>query len=294
MTKSYFVFNNDRDLEKVYQSVMLWFKGKQYEVEGVAKDGIYLVQARKTGTLRTFLGSNLAFKVRIYIPSEQVFQLQEFIVETTRGKWVQNIAGAGFAGIFTGGVTILTGVATAGWGLLLENELVAYLEQDLKYDRVKPKEPSTPYSPPSSRSNQPINLDKDIPTNIQITNPEHQNIINELEKQIDKLEIAFTDEILTEEEFSRKKAVIEKQIDDYEVSYVIEEKISKLQQAFSQGILSDREYEEKVSELEANTRQKILQQKQSQRNQTKVVKLKEALKNGIITQTEFEQKMANL
>ena len=294
MSKSYFVLSNDRDLEKVYQSIMLWFKGKQYEVEGVAQDGIYLVQAKKTGTLRTFLGSNLAFKVRIYIPSEQVFQLQEFIVETTRGKWVQNIAGAGFAGIFTGGATILTGVATAGWGLLLENELVAYLEQDLKYDRVKPKEPSTPYSTSSSRSNQPINLDQDIPTNIQITNPEHQNIINELEKQIDKLEIAFTDEILTEEEFSRKKAVIEKQIDDYEVSYVIEEKISKLQQAFSQGILSDREYEEKVSELEANTRQKILQQKQSQRNQTKVVKLKEALKNGIITQTEFEQKMANL
>jgi predicted transglutaminase-like protease len=75
---------------------------------------------------------------------------------------------------------------------------------------------------------------------------------------------------------------------------VIEEKIAKLQEAFSQGILNQTEYEEKVSDLEANIRQKILQERHLQRNKTKIVKLKEALKSGVITQAEFEQKMANL
>ena len=65
MAKSYFVLNSDRDLEKIYQSVMLWFKGKQYEVEGFCQEGIYLIQARKTSTIRTLLGTNLAFKIKI-------------------------------------------------------------------------------------------------------------------------------------------------------------------------------------------------------------------------------------
>ena len=282
MAKSYFVLNSDRDLEKVYQSVMLWFKGKQYEVEGVCKQGIYLIQARKTGTIRTLLGTNLAFKIKIYLSSEQVFRQREFIVETTRGKWIQNIAGAGLTALFTGGITIFTGIAGAGWGLVLENELVSYIENDLSYNRVKPK------TEVENQDNYSIH------TKLEINNPDHQKTLAELEAEINKLEIAFTDEILTEEEFSRKKAILEKKMDDCEVSFVIEEKITKLQEAFSQGILNQTEYEEKVSDLEANIRQKILRERHLQRNKTKIVKLKEALKNGIITQSEFEQKMANL
>jgi hypothetical protein len=284
MAKSYFVFNSDRDLEKVYHSIMLWFKGKQYEVEGTYREGIYLVQARKTSTIRTLLGTNFAFKIKIYPSSEQVFHQREFIVETTRGKWVQNIAGAGFTGLFTGGATIITGIAGAGWGLILENELVSYLEKDLGYNRVKPE----------SQIEEQREDDNYIHTKVEVNNPDHQQILTELEEEINKLEIAFTDEILTEEEFSRKKAILEKKMDDCEVSFVIEEKIAKLQEAFSQGILNQTEYEEKVSDLEANIRQKILQERHLQRNKTKIVKLKEALKSGVITQAEFEQKMANL
>ena len=295
MTKSYFVLNNDKDLAKVYQSVMLWFKGKQYEVEGMSADGNYLVQARKTGFVRTLLGANLAFRVKIYIASDTAFSHSEFIVETSRGKWLQNIAGAGFVGMFTAGLTLMTGVANAGWGYLQENELVTYLENSLNYDRVKPNYPSSSYSTPSSSPiGNSINLEKDSLTQVGVKTPEYQRKIMELEAEIDKLEIAFTDEILTEEEFSQKKALIEKKIDDYEVTCVIEEKINKLQQAFSQGILNDREYEQKVHELELSTREQILEEKSKQRNQIKVVKLKEALKNGIITQAEFENKMENL
>ncbi len=242
MAKSYFVLNSDRDLTKVYQSVMLWFKGKQYEVEGVCKEGFYLIQARKTNTIRTLLGMNLAFKIKIYEPSTQIFKQREFIVETTRGKWIQNIAGAGLTYLFMGGITIFTGIAGAGWGLVLENELVTYLENDLHYNRLKPETPV-------GQANQDINP---ISTKLEVNNPDNQKIIDQLQAEIDQLEIAFTDEILTEQEFSAKKAMLEKQIDDHEVSFVIEEKITKLQEAFSQGILSQTEYEEKVSDLFSN------------------------------------------
>ena len=284
MAKSYFVLNSDRDLAKVYQSVMLWFKGKQYEVEGIQKEGLYLIQARKTSTIRTLLGTNFAFKVQIYASDQQAFPQKEFIVETTRGKWIQNIAGAGLTALFTGGATIITGIAGAGWGVVLENELVSYLENDLQYNRVKPESPSWEEN---------YSIDKAY-TQLEINNPEHKKIISELQVEIDKLELAFTDDILTEEEFTRKKAVLEKKIDDYEVNFVVEEKINKLQEAFSQGILNQTEFEEKVSYLEANTRQQILQERYLQRNKTKIIKLKEALENGIITQAEFEEKMANL
>ncbi len=287
MAKSYFVLNSNQDLQNVYQSVMWWFKGRQYEVEATTNhDGMYLIQARKTGKIRTLLGSNLAFQVKIYVPSEQVFSLREFVIETSRGKWVQNIMGAGFAGLFTAGATIWTGLATAGWGFLLENDLISYLENEQNYNRVKPETQLTKIT-----KNQ--DLDR-IFTKIDLNNSEHRETIIELEKEIDKLEIAFTDEILTEKEFSTKKAILEQQIDDYEVSFVIEEKITKLQEAFSTGILSQTEYEDKVQEIEANVREQITYEKYLQRNKIKEVKLKEALKNGILTQSEFDYKISKL
>lgn len=288
MAQSYFISRSSQDLDKVYKATILWFKGKLYEVEGTEKQGIYLIQARKTGTIRTLLGSNLAFKIQIYFSKDNLVNNKEFIVEITRGKWIQNIAGAGFAGIFTGGITIMTGIASAGWGLVLENELISYLENDLNFQRVTSNIPNINNQdiPKTNNSySQPINLGK---------NSEQKKVIDELEDEINKLEIAFTDEILTEAEFTRKKVILERKIDDYEVNFVIEEKIAKLQDAFSQGILDQLEYEEKVNELEANMRETILQERRSQRNKTKIIKLKEALNNGVITKEEYQQKIANL
>lgn len=288
MAKSYFIRNSSQDLEKVYKATILWFKDKQYEVEGTEKQGIYLIQARKTGTIRTLLGSNLAFKIEIYFSKDNVINNKEFIVEINRGKWIQNIAGAGFAGIFTGGFTVMTGIASATWGLVLENELISYLENKLNFKRVTTNIPNINNQEISKTNNNyspPINLGK---------NSEEKRIIDELEDEINKLEIAFTDEILTEAEFTRKKAILERKIDDYEVNFVIEEKIAKLQDAFSQGILDQLEYEEKVNELEATMRETILQERRLQRNKMKIIKLKEALNNGVITKEEYQQKIASL
>ncbi|WP_373480040.1 SHOCT domain-containing protein [Geminocystis sp.] len=288
MAKSYFISRNSQDLDKIYRATILWFKGKQYEVEGTEKQGIYLIQAGKTSTIRTLLGSNLAFKILIYFSNDTIIKNQELVVETTRGKWIQNIAGAGFAGIFTGGFTVMTGIATAGWGFLLENELISYLENELNFQRITTdisNKNNQDISENNINNSSPINLDK---------NSEDTKIINELEEEINKLEIAFTDEILTEAEFTRKKAILERKIDDYEINLVIEDKISKLQSAFSQGILNQEEYEEKVNQIEANMRETILQERLIQRNKTKIIKLKEALNNGVITKEEYQRKISNL
>lgn len=288
MAQSYFISRSNQDLEKVYKATILWFKGKLYEVEGTEKQGIYLIQAKKTGTIRTLLGTNLAFKIQIYFSQDNPINNKEFIVEITRGKWIQNIAGAGFAGIFTGGLTVMTGIAGAGWGLVLENDLISYLENDLNFKRVTTDIPNI-----NNQDISQVNNTNSPSINI-VQNDEQKRIINELEDEINKLEIAFTDEILTEAEFTRKKAILERKIDDYEVNFVIEEKIAKLQDAFSQGILDQMEYEEKVNELEANMRETILQERRLQRNKTKIIKLKEALNNGVITKEEYQQKVANL
>lgn len=84
----------------------------------------------------------------------------------------------------------------AGWGLWLENQLISYLEKDANFVRVKPKEEGTIKESNNTDYVYEINIEK---------NSDQQQIINELQTEIDKLEIAFTDEILTEEEFVRKR-----------------------------------------------------------------------------------------
>ena len=288
MAKNYFISGSSKDLENVYNAIILWFKGRKYEVEGKNNKGVYFIQARKTGFIRTLSGTNLAFRIKIYCSDYQFIKNQEFIVETSRGKWVQNIAGAGFTGLFTGGLTVFTGLAGAGWSFLVENDLISHLENDLKLQRIKPDIPSSSMpieSPFNNQTSPKINLSK---------NSDQQKMIADLEAEIDKLETAFSDEILTEEEFATKKAVLEKRIDDYEVNFLVEEKINKLQQAFSQGVLDEIEYEQKLQEIETSFRQEALQQLRRERNKTKIIKLKEALNNGIITQEEYQQKMLTL
>ncbi|MBE9221129.1 SHOCT domain-containing protein [Cyanobacterium stanieri LEGE 03274] len=283
MAKNYFVLNNYRDLDKVYQDVMLWFKGKQYQVEGVLKSGVYIVQAKKTDGIRTILGTNIAFKVKIY-PSQD--NGKEFIIETSRGKWIQNIAGASLGAIFTGGLTYLTGIAGASWSFVLENELISYLERNSQLTRVQPMENKT-------QESEVWYSDKPNDSSHYKTS-EQKEIIDNLEAEIARLEDAFANDILTEGEFNQKKSILEKQIDDYEVNCIIENKIKQLQEAFAQGILNQEEYSSKLEQMDAQTREQILRERYAERNRIKMIKLKEALNSGILTQAEYDQKIASL
>ncbi len=284
MAKNYFVLNGSRDLQQVYDDVLLWFKGRQYQVEGILKNGVYVVQARKTDAIRTLLGTNVAFKVKIYLGEDSK---KEFIIETFRGKWIQNFAGASFGAIFTGGLTYLTGIASAGWTLIVEKELINYLEQNCYLTRVQPLS-NTPQDSQVWYSDQPNTQYSTVKTS------EQREVIAQLEAEITKLEIAFTNDILTEEEFNQKKSILERQIDDHEVNFIIENKIKQLQEAFAQGIVNQAEYSIKLEKLEAKTRDEILKEKYLERNRLKIIKLKEALNSGIITQAEYNQKISSL
>ena len=88
---SYYFTTNSIDLNTIYQQLLLWFKTRQYEVDGVETKGEYLIQARKTGVIRTFTGTNMAFKVRIYWSKNNTHD-NEFVVETATGKWISRVS----------------------------------------------------------------------------------------------------------------------------------------------------------------------------------------------------------
>ncbi|HIK37011.1 MAG TPA: SHOCT domain-containing protein [Geminocystis sp. M7585_C2015_104] len=285
MSKSYFVLRNEKDLERAYEGIIVWFKGQGYEVQGLKQKDGYLVQARKTGVIRTLLGANLAFEVRIYPSKDSVSGGKDFVVETSRGKWIENIAGAGITSIFVGGIPIWTGVAMAGWGWIQENILIDYLEKELKFTRVNSRTAKDEQDDHQTSSSVPI------PVSI---SPEYNSTLEELQKTLDKLRKAFEDGILTEEEFLRKKAPIERQIEECHIASLIEEKVKKLQEAFSDGILTQEEYETKLYELENKARQELLNRRIFESNKDKILKLQEALENGIITQEEYDKKLAQM
>lgn len=267
MAKNYFSSQEPDTPAKVYREILLWFKERQYSVDSTETDHVYLIQATKSGMIRTFLGTNLAFKVKIY-ESDNLVAPNEFIVETSTGKWVQNLAGAGITAMFTSGLTILTGVAGAGWALMLENELVTYIEDALKFPRLKQQAPI-----PSIATSSQLN--------------ENGNPL-ELMQQLEK---ALEEGILTQEEFQAKRAALEVQTQDYEIEVAIQQKLDQLATAFSNGILSADEYEAKVKVVEAAAREQMAKECHQKQKAQKLAKLREALKNGILTEAEYQEKM---
>ncbi|MDR9401988.1 MAG: SHOCT domain-containing protein [Halothece sp. Uz-M2-17] len=267
MTKHYFVAIAPDTLNKVYRQVILWFKDKEYEVEGTQTGDVYLVQAQKTGWLRTVFGTNLAFKVNIYW-SNAPTTAGEFIIETRVGKWVRNIAGAGITAMFTGGFTVFTGVAGASWALVLERDLMNHLQTSLSLRRVSEMQTN---SPPET-------------IEVQAASPARSQAITELKTEIEQLQEALSKDIISREEFQAKKQKLEEKIDHREMDLLIEEKTSQLQAAFESGILDADEYEAKLQSIETAVKEKL----------SKKQKLKEARDSGILTEEEYQAKLSQL
>ncbi|AFZ42896.1 hypothetical protein PCC7418_0674 [Halothece sp. PCC 7418] len=268
MTKHYFVAIEPDTLNKVYRQVILWFKDKEYEVEGTQTGDVYLIQAQKTSWLRTVFGTNLAFKVNIYW-SNAPTTAGEFIIDTRVGKWVRNITGAGITAMFTGGFTVFTGVAGASWALVLERDLMNHLQTSLSLKRV-----SESYT--TSAASDSINT--------QASSQARSQAITELKDEIDQLQEALSKEIISREEFQAKKQKLEEKIDQREMDLLVEEKTNQLQAAFESGILDADEYEAKLQSVETSVQEKL----------SKKQKLKEARDNGILTQEEYEAKLSQL
>ena len=275
MAKNYFIAHNFNDLAKVNQEIINWFKTKQYEINSKLLKETYFIQAKKTGIIRTLLGANLAFKVRIYWSNDAALG-QEFIVETRIGKWITNIAGAGFTSLFMGGIPLFTGLANAGWALILENDLVSYLEDTLNLGKIAKTE--------------------DIyPEKTEITSfSARQKAKQQVNQEFNKLEEAFKNGIISKQEFTHKKVILDEKIDQYEAEFLIEEKIAKLQKAFEDGILNTFEYEQKIKQIHEKVNAEIIDKRRQQKKEAKIAFLKEALENGILTEEEYRQKISQL
>ncbi len=286
MAKNYFIANNSNDLAKVQEEIIKWFKEKQYEIGSTTLDGKYFIQAKKTGTIRTLLGANLAFKVSIYWSQDKTVE-REFIVETSIGKWITNIAGAGFTSIFMGGIPLLTGIANAGWALILEADLVSYISTTLNLQKVTKTE-----NPNQVWSDQSVVVD--VPYNSVSSYSARQKAEQKVQQDLQRIQEARQQGLISEQEFQNRKENLDDQIDEYEADFLIEEKIAKLQKAFAEGILDTMEFEEKVKEVHETTTEEILNKRRKERKAAKIAQLKEALNNGILTQEEYRQKIAQL
>lgn len=283
MAKNYFIANSKQDLENIAKQLILWFKEKQYEVDSTEANGRYFIQAKKTGVIRTVLGTNLAFQVKIFW-SKNPTVVNEFTVETSTGKWITNLAGAGVTALFIGGFTILTGLAGAGWALIIENDIIGYVETGLKFQKVKKFEDVEPEISVKPHSSTAQSSYSEI----------HKKALEKVAQDLKKLELAFENGILTEAEFEVKKTVLQDRIDEYEIEFSVEEKIAKFQKAFSEGILSADEYEDKVRTVEEVVKYQIFQERHEKQKAIKIAKLKEAWENGILTEEEYQSKVAAL
>lgn len=291
MSKHYFIAEN-QDLATIQQGLVFWFKEREYEINHTEAEGSYLIQAKKTGTLRTLTGTNLAFKIKLYW-SNDPSAANEFIFESSTGKWITNLTGAGVSAMFTGGFTILTGLAGAGWALVVEHEITEYMENTLKFKKSKTlnetdnKSSATPSTPTSSLASSPS------PSGIATLSAREQ-ALQKGQQDLAKLEAALNHDILTEAEFKAKKAALELKIDEYEIEFSVEEQSVKLEQAFVQGILDESEYETKVMALRDTVKERILKERNAQKKVKQIDKLKVAWENGILSQAEYEAKVAVL
>lgn len=294
MSKNYFIADNKNALVTIHQQIIFWFKERQYDVDHTTTEGVYLIQAKKTGTLRTLTGTNLAFKVKLYWSNDPTSE-QEFIVDTSTGQWVSNLAGAGVSAMFTGGITVLTGLAGAGWALVVENEVISYIENTLKFKKIKKiEEPEQKSLDSSSNSNSISSVSNLSSSSVTTTLSPREKAINKGKQDLTKLESAYKDEILTEAEFNAKKAALEKKIDEYEVEFAVEQQVAKLQQAFAQGILDEKEYEAKIIAVEETVKEQIFKGRSNKIKEAQIIKLKQALENGILSEMEYNAKVAAL
>ena len=111
------------ELGQLANEIRMWFSGSGYEVQSAHNEGIHVIQARKTSGVRTLLGTNQAFNVKIEGKPSC------YVVEVGTGKWTENLTGAGITGLFTGGITWLTAAGGAAWVKKVEGDLWDWLEK---------------------------------------------------------------------------------------------------------------------------------------------------------------------
>jgi len=278
---------------------VFWFKEHEYEVDSVESDERWLIQARKTGKLRTLMGTNIAFKISLYSSEEP----NEFVFESATGQWMQNITGAGVTALFTGGLTLITGAAGVAWTAKVERDIVEFMEHTLQFKKTKTlddKGTVTQAAPPPVLPMEPPPIPSQFGTAVEATvvaatplSP-RDRAIERVREDMKKLDAAKEAGILNDDEYNAKKAAISAKVAEYEVQFVVEEKAVKLRDALTAGILDQAEYDAKVAALETLVRDSINKERNQKVKVDQMAKLKAALDNGILSQDEYDAKVRAL
>ncbi len=143
------------DLQQLATELKAWFVGNGFEVQVADNGGVHLLQARKTSGLRTLLGTNQAFNVKIEGTGG------EYMVDIGTGKWMENMTGAGLTGLFTGGITWLTAAGGAAWVKKLEGDLWNWFEmRNVQNRAATPVAPAAAPAPAAPPANIPEQLKK--------------------------------------------------------------------------------------------------------------------------------------
>ena len=139
------------DLKQLAAELRAWFVANGFEVQSADNDKVHLIQARKTSSVRTLLGTNQAFNVKIEGTDG------EYTVDIGTGKWVENMTGAGLTGLFTGGLTWLTAAGGAAWIKKLEADLWNWFDKH----NVEHRAAAAP-TPPPAPATDPLSIPEQI------------------------------------------------------------------------------------------------------------------------------------
>ena len=287
MAQHYFQTPN-YDLADIQNKLVFWFKEHEYKVDMADDNGIYLVQGQKTGKLRTLTGTNLAFKIKLYASD----QPDEFIYESSIGKWTSNLAGAGITALFTGGFTLLTGAAGGAWAVKVERDIINYMEHQLNYRITKTVEDPATAAPAAAA---PAAAAPAAPVLVDLTPLSAREQAEAMAREnLEKLSGAHASGILDDNEFEKKKKELEAKVDEYETDILMEERMEKLKGALDAGILDQKEFDDKCGQLRKTLTEELREQRASAGNAEKIEQLKAALDGGILSQDEYDQKVAAL
>ena len=113
------------DIEALSKDVESWLQGNGYETQKKkAEDkNLWLIQARKPGKLRVFVGAKRVFS--IVIEGEP----NEFYVKVGISEWISNAATVVVAALLTGGLTTIFIGGSAAWTKKIQNDIKKYIRE---------------------------------------------------------------------------------------------------------------------------------------------------------------------
>ncbi|WP_299977717.1 hypothetical protein [Desulfobacula sp.] len=116
-------YNKKVDITKIANSVEGWFRQRQFEIQSQKLEETCMIQAKKSGMLRSALGGARAFTFIINCSSISTE------IDMKTGQWVQNMGAVGVGTLLTGGLSLVGSGLAAGWTKKIETDLWQFIEQ---------------------------------------------------------------------------------------------------------------------------------------------------------------------